>query len=101
MPEKQTPRQQRERDRNALHDQLETSVRKEAQMPERKTAEQLQAESQAALARIRPIMESVDMSIRQERADNKSLEAAFEDLKAINQTFLRCQKAIRGGEAAR
>jgi uncharacterized protein YbcC (UPF0753/DUF2309 family) len=70
-------------------------------MAEKKTAEQLQAESQAALARIRPIMDSIDMSIRQERADNKSLEQAFDDLKAINKTFRKCQDAIRSGEAAR
>jgi hypothetical protein len=61
------------------------------------TAEQLQARSQGALSRLIPLMESVNMSIRQERADDDSLEAACETLKEINDTFLDCQEKIRAG----
>jgi hypothetical protein len=61
------------------------------------TGEQLQAQSQGALARLIPLMESVNMSIRQERATDETLEAACETLKEINDTFLDCQAKIRAG----
>ncbi len=85
-------------DRKPNHEPIE---RRPSRAPQaeavRVTGEQLQAQSAGALSRIKPMLESVDMSIRQERATDESIDDFCEELKRINNTFLDTQERIRAG----
>lgn len=92
----QLPAQERDRHPLARRQRAEGGRQPTAE-GEPLTGEQLQMQSRGALGRIVPLMEGLNMSIRQERATDESIQATCDDLKEINATFLDIQAQLLAG----